>query len=127
MAVNWSWKHKVGEIHYYDKKQKQHFKLNLYTGNMMCCILYEYKEKDEKTNEVKEMYNFITWFNDTAHARRCLKKDKDFFKNLLIGKPKLRKIRLCIFDKNDRDDYSAKEMMRFARLLVEYGYKVEVY
>lgn len=127
MAVKWNWKHKVGEVHYFDTRHKQHFKLNMYTGNMMCCFLYEFKEEDEATHETKDMYNFITWFNDVAHAKRCLKSDKDFFKNLLLGNPKFRKFRLRIHDAKDANDYSCKEMMRFAKLLVSYGYKVEVY
>ena len=120
MAVNWTWKHKLGEIHYYDEEHKQHWKLDLYGGNMMCCFIYHFKnEKNEK------MYNFFGFFNDIEHAERVLKDDKDFFKSMALGKHILRKIKLCVSSKDYK--YSNKEMLKLANLLVNNGYKVELY
>lgn len=120
MAVNWYWKHKVGELVYRDMQHNQTWKLEMYGGNMMCAFIYRFK--DEKGNK---MYNFFCFFNDIEHARRCLKDDKDFLNNLAYGNHKLKKVRLCISSKEYK--YSNKEMLQLAKLLADNGYKVEVY
>lgn len=124
MAVNWSWKHKVGEIHYYNNRKKEHFKLNLYTGNMMFCALYEWEEEEPSTHTKSTFYDFWTWFNDLAHLRKVLKNDKDYFRHLAMDST-LRKIRLKVSTKDD--SYCTNEALRCAQLLARYGYKVEVY
>lgn len=125
MAVNWYWKHKVGEVIYYDQKQKKYWKLQMFGGNMMCAFIYRYRKENEETHKLEKWYNFFIWLNDIDHAKRMLEKDKDCFRDLAIGKHKLVKFRLCISSKEYA--YSSKEMMKFAKLLTHYGYKVEVY
>lgn len=126
MSVNWSWKHKRGEIHYYAKCQKQHFKLNLYGGNMMFCILYVYKQMNQETNKLEKWYNFITWFNDITHLKKCLSENQNFFNKLLVGHKNkiIRKFKLKI---NTNNDYEDNEMLKVAKILVKYGYKVELF
>lgn len=125
MAVNWYWKHKVGEVHYYDTQHKQHWKLQMFGGNMMCAFIYRYKKINEETGKKEGWYNFFIWLNDIEHAKRMLKNDKDAFKGLPIGKHILRKFRLCVTSKEYT--YSNKEMLQLAKLLAHYGYKVELY
>lgn len=120
MAVNWYWKHKLGEVHYYDTEHKQHWKLDMYGGNMMCCFIYHFvNEQNEK------MYNFFGFFNDIEHAKRVLKSDNKYFHSLTMGNHVFRKIRLHVTSKEYK--YSNKEMLQFGKLMAEYGYKVELY
>lgn len=124
MAVTWYWKEKRGEIHYYDQKQKQHFVLGMYGGNMLAAIIYRYKKKNEQTQKLEKWYNFIVFINDIDHLKRLLNDDKDCFRDLLLGKPLLRKFKLNVTSKSK---YANEEMLKVAKLLAKYGYKVELY
>ena len=71
MAVNWTWKEKLGTIHcervIKGGEEKITFDLQIYKGtNCWCVVVNEFKENG------KELYNFWTFFNDIAHAKRCL-------------------------------------------------------
>lgn len=118
--VNWYWKHKLGEIHYYDNEHKQHWKLELFGGNMTCAFIYRFKDENGK-----KMYNFFGFFSDLKHAERVLKDDKDFLKNMAFGNHTLRKVKLCVTSKTYK--FSNKEMLKLAKMLTEHKYKVELY
>lgn len=67
MSVNWSWKNKMGEfVDNYDQTA------NLYTANCLAAIIYEWKETDKETGEVKDMYQFGGFWNDKEHLERCI-------------------------------------------------------
>lgn len=67
MSVNWSWKNKMGEfVDSYDQTA------NLYEANCLAAIIYEWKETDEETKEVKNMYQFGGFWNDKEHLERCV-------------------------------------------------------
>lgn len=125
MAVNWYWKHKLGEVIYKAVSENATWKLDIYGGNMMCCFIYNFKQQDEQTGEMKKMYRFFIWFNDLEHAKRVLKDNKDFFKDLVQGNHKVKKFKLCVTSREYK--HSNNEMLKFAKLLTEYGYRVELY
>ena len=127
MAINWYWKSKVGEIHYLDKTNHQHWKLDLYTGNMCFCIIYHYKQVNEETNETERLYNFFGWFDDIKHFKRVVKKGNNWLEELPLGNHKLRKIRFMISNTKHVSPYTLNEIVRIARYLVKIGYKVELY
>ena len=125
MSVNWYWKQKVGEIHYYDTEHKKHWKLELFSGNMMFAMIYRYTKVNEQTGKREKWHNFFLWFDDIDHLKRVLKDDKDFFKTLPSGQHILRKFRLCIYRKYYT--WLNKDMLKVADVLVKHGYKVELY
>lgn len=123
MSVDWRWKSVRGYIHYYDNRNKKHFVLGMYGGNCTCAIIYRYREKNKETGKIEKYYNFISFINDIEHLKRMLKSDKDMYRNLLIGKPTFRKFELYVTSDNK---WANKEMLQVAKILAEYGYKVEL-
>lgn len=121
MAVNWYWKHKVGEVLFKDIEHGQNWKLEMFGGNMMCCFIYRYRK--EENGKMEKYYNFFTWFNDIDHAKRVLK--DTYLEDLAFGEHKVRKVRLCVSSKEYPE--SNKEMLKLAKILAQMGYKVEVY
>ena len=123
MAVNWNWKRKMGTI-YCKNSKDQKYKLNMYAANCLCAILYEYKDTETKEN----MYQFITFFNDFEHLKRCIglaktqqynyetKKPESVYDNLF--KNEWKKIKLNI---------AYKDMAKMGELLAKAGFKVELY
>ena len=126
MSVNWRWKSKVGEVIYKDLKTGKQWKLQMFTGNMMFAFIYKYRKVDEETGKLAIYYNFFTWFNDMAHAKKCFKNDKTFLNHMAVGNHKYIKTRIFITNK-ELSPYSKTEILRYAKLLAEYGYKVELY
>ena len=67
MSVNWSWKDKMGEVVWVNKNNPEDkFSWNIYHANCLGCMLYEWQE------DGKDMYKFITYFNDVHHMKRML-------------------------------------------------------
>ena len=123
MAVNWYWKHKVGEIIFRDVNHKKTWKLEMFGGNVMCAFIYRYKAVDEETGKKEGYYNFFCFFNDKGHAKRVLKDTK--LEEFAVGEHKVVKVRLCITSKEYT--YSNAEMVWLAKEFAKKGYKVEVY
>ena len=63
MAVNWYWKHKVGEVIYRDLDHKQTWKLEMFGGNMMCAFICRFKKVNEETGKKDGYYNFFTFLS----------------------------------------------------------------
>lgn len=124
MSVNWYWKSKRGEILMREEATKQTYKIGLYGGNMMFAMIYRYRKLNEQTGKQERWYNFLLWFDDCKHLEKVLKDDKDFFNHLIAQTSTVRKFKINISNKNE---YANKEMLQVAKILVKYGYKVEVY
>ena len=123
MAVNWYWKHKVGEIVYRDLNHKQTWKLEMFGGNMMCAFINRYKVVNDVNGQKEIFYNFFCFFNDKKHAKRVLKDSR--LEDFPMGNHKVIKVRLCITSKDYT--YSNSEMVWLAKVLAKMGYRVEVY
>lgn len=127
MSVNWSWKHKMGEITIRGRKGFKNYKVNLYHANCLCAMIYEYKDKETK----EKMYQFYGFFNDEQHAKRCLgieptktydyEQKKYVTEKENIYKDEWVKVSLNIF---------YKDMEKFAKLLARAKFdkmKIEIY
>ena len=71
MAYTWDWKEKCGEITFsqmYRGEEYREFTVNLYQGNGLMIMLYEWKDKE--TGD--DMYNVWNLFTDKEHMQRCL-------------------------------------------------------
>ena len=66
MAVNWNWKNKMGSITTHNTRGEK-IKINLYQANCLGALIYEFKDDDGKA-----MYEFVDWWQDLAHLKRCL-------------------------------------------------------
>ena len=44
MSVNWYWKDKMGTVEYKDEDGV--YTVNVYRGNCLCVLIYEFKEKE---------------------------------------------------------------------------------
>ena len=127
MSVNWSWKHKMGEVSVErtvpDTGKKIRFKLNMYSANCLAAVIYEFKEKDND-NKVHNMYRFWCFWNDIKHLERCLGLRKDYdgdHKNVYNGSvdwDNWKKIKLNVY---------YKEMLAVAGAFAKAGHKVELY
>jgi len=76
MSVNWQWKDKMGTIQCSDYQGD--YTLNVYSGNCLCVLTYEYIEKDV------EKYTFHGFFNDLDHLKICVGLKKDYNGELKI-------------------------------------------
>lgn len=123
MAVNWYWKHKVGEIVYFDTTHKQKFKVEMFGGNCMCAIIYRFTKKNEQTGKREKRYEFISFLDDMKHAKKCIEDTR--LEDLLFGDFKVKKVRLCVSSKEYK--YSNQEMLKLGQLLATMKYKVELY
>lgn len=118
MPVTWEWTHKIGEISVRREEKKDefiNFKLNIYSGNCLAIVLYEFK--DSETKESK--YNFWCFWNDLQHLKRCLGLKKGY-NNLFKdeGSDNWTKIKLNTY-------YS--QSIKMADLFAKAGHKVELY
>lgn len=127
MSVNWSWKHKMGEVTVVrqwkaeDKPIK--FKLNLYSANCVAAVIREYKEVDE-AGKKHNMYQFWCFWNDLDHLKRCL----GLIKNYDGKKDNL-------YDGHDDIDHWVKiklniyypEMVKVGALFAKAKHRVELY
>ena len=112
MSVNWQWKNKMGNVQWKTTDGKK-INVNVYQGNCLCVLIYEYKKDNE------EFYDFFGFFNDEKHLKRCigLAKDNDGKLNN-IYKGEWLKWRLNVF---------FKDSLKIAELLAKAGFKVELY
>lgn len=107
-----------------DNQKQIRFKLNMYSANCVAAIIYEYKEKDEETGKVHNMYQFFGFWNDLDHLKRCLGLMKSYdgtCTNLYNGT-------------EDWDNWTKlklntyyPEMIKVAALFAKAGHKVELY
>ena len=121
--VNWYWKHKVGEIYYYSTKEKKTYKVEMFGGNMMSAFIYRYTATNKDTGKREKRYEFISFFNDIKHAKRCFADTR--LEDLLLGDFIVKKVRLCVSSEDYK--YSNNEMLKLGQLLAKMKYKVELY
>ncbi len=110
MAVNWNWKQKMGVATMLHSNGSK-YKLNLYQGNCLGVLIYDFKSEDGKN-----MYQFYGFWNDAQHLKNCLGLSKQYKDNLYKGK--MLKIRLNTF---------YKENIQIAKLFAKANIKVELY
>lgn len=118
MAVTWSWKEKLGELHFSQKHPSGAFykyKLTLYCGNCLAAILYEFKDKETHKN----MYQFNSFWGDKDHLKNCLGLAKGYDDLYSDETNKLTKVKL--------NTYYKKDAFIIAELFCKAGYKVELY
>lgn len=115
MAVNWSWKHKKGIITWKSEFDNKKYIVNLYEANCLGALIYEYKDQKSKKN----MYQFMGFWNDESHLKRCLGLTKNYdntkeniYKDIIL------KIKLNTF---------YKDSIKIAQHFVKVGIKVELY
>ena len=123
MSVNWSWKHKLGEVTLEQKKidgKVYKYKINMYSANCLCALIYDFKEKDQETGKMKNMYQFYTYFGDIKHLKRCLGLTKEYEDNLCSDFKKVR-INTYYCGKGHKD------LLQMAMLFTQVGVKVELY
>ena len=121
--VNWYWKHKVGEVVYFDLEHKQSFKVEMFGGNMMSAFIYRFTTTNKETGKREKRYNFISFLNDMKHAKKCFEDTR--LEDLLLGDFKVKKVRLCVSSSEYK--YSNQEMLKLGQLLAKMKYKVELY
>ena len=111
MAVNWSWKAKMGTItfeDYPDEGEKPtRFKVNIYRGNCLAVFINEWKNEDGK-----DMYDLFALFADEQHVKRISKDYPSLFWH------KVKKIEVNTF---------YKESMKLVKLFTKAGHKVTCY
>lgn len=111
MAVNWNWKCKKGIITWFDEYSKKNYKVNIYQGNCLGALIYDYKDEETKKN----MYQFMGFWNDETHLKRCLglvKGHDNLYKNIIV------KIKLNTY---------YKDCLKIAQLFAKANIKVELY
>ena len=112
MSVNWLWKDKMGSIQW-KNREGQAFTVNVYKGNCLCVMIYEY------THEDKPLYDFFAFFTDESHLKKCIGLMKDY-------------------DGNKKNIYAEewiswklntyfKDTFTLAKWLTKAGYPVELY
>lgn len=113
MAVNWSWKNKMGVISWYDEIANKTFKVNIYQANCLGAYIYEFKQ------DGKNMYQFMGFWNDTKHLKCCLGLSKSYDGTKEnIYKDIVKKIKLNTY---------YKDCLVIAELFAKAGHKVELY
>lgn len=108
MAVNWQWKDKMGEITC-NREGVGKFKLSVYSGNCMCVMVYNYKEKGQK------YYICHGFFNDETHLKKCL--------GLVDGCENIYKNEWVKWKLNTY----FRDSLKLAKWLTKAGFKVELY
>lgn len=120
MSVNWSWKDKMGSVvltQKHPKYESKDFDINIYAGNCLMIMLYEYKNEDGE-----EHYQMQAFFNDMAHLKRCIGLAKDYegkYDNMLSHEPN-------VYHTWKLNTYF-KDSAKIAEQLTKAGYKVELY
>ena len=112
MSVNWYWKDKMGSL-MYKYRDNEPYQVNVYKGNCLCVLVYQYEENG------KPMYSFNNFFNDITHLKKCVGLMKDYkgeFRNLF--KDEWIKWRLNTY---------FKDSLSIAKVLAQAGYIVELY
>lgn len=120
MSVNWSWKHKIGEITLSQRdgnnpSKKNYFKINMYSANCVAALIYEFKDPVTKT----EKYQFFGFWNDLKHLKNCLGLSAGHTVNIYNQEHNcFEKVSLNIH---------YKEMLKVAELFAKAGIKVDLY
>ena len=107
--VRWNWKSELGSCKWYCHDGKT-TKVDIYCGNCLGVFIKNFKDENGE-----EMYNFITFFNDEKHLKRCLglvKGDDDCMKDMI------KSIKLNTY---------YKDGLLLAKWFARAGYKVELY
>lgn len=76
MPVTWWWDLKIGSMTLRGR-ENQKYKVNIYRGNCLGALIYEYKQIDENNKKV-DMYQFFGYWNDENHLKRNLGLSKNF-------------------------------------------------
>ena len=111
MSVNWYWKEKMGTVECMDNEGK--YELNVYRGNCLCVLIYEFTEKEV------EKYVFHGFFNDITHLKTCVGLQKDYngdTNNIYDG----------IWVKWKLNTFF-KDCLQIANVLTKAGFPVELY
>ena len=111
MAVNWSWKHKMGVITCYNKRTNSKYKVNIYGANCLGALIQEFKENG------KDMYDFWGFWNDEKHLKNCLGLTRGYdnlYQDIIV------KIKLNVFYK---DCVKIATYFAKANIIVELYYK----
>lgn len=107
MAINWSWENKIGSVTLTQvyPNQKNKFKINIYYGNCLFVLIYEFKDK---TNN-KELCRVISFASDLKHLKTCLKDN--------------------IYEEFDnwKLDTRYRDSLKIGDLLAKHGKKVQLY
>ena len=114
MSVNWDWKAKKSYIIAVDDWNGKTYKMTFYQANCLGCMLYEYKDPETK----KPMYNFMGFWNDLTHLKRCLGLIKDFEGSYDNIHKNFKKVVLNTY---------YKDVYKMADCFVKAGIKVELY
>ena len=112
MSVNWYWKDKMGTL-VYQYGNHPPYQVNVYKGNCLCVLVYEYEENG------KPMYSFNNFFHDIPHLKKFIVLMKDWkgeYRNLF--KDEWVKWRLNTYFKDSE---------KIAKCLKKAGYDVELY
>lgn len=123
MSVNWKWEDKIGEVFIEQEKEKgvkHSFKLDMYTGNCLAIVLYNYKVKDNDNGNMVEKYSLYCWFSDMKHLKNCLGLSNQYKDNVLT---EIKKVRLNTYYLNDR----VPELLKMAYLFTKANIKVELF
>lgn len=112
MSVNWLWKDKMGSVEY-KCPNEQVVTVNVYKGNCLCVLVYEYEENGQAK------YSFNNFFNDTTHLKKCIGLMKDY-------KGEMRNLFKDEWLKWKLNTYF-NDSITIAKLLVKAGYAVELY
>lgn len=109
MAVNWSWKSKMGEVTILQDTdgESNSFKVNIYQGNCLAVFIYEYKDK-----KGRDMYDLYGFFADRQHVKRIAKDHPSLFWD------KVKSIKLNL---------AYKECETLVKLFTKAGHKVTCY
>lgn len=107
-----------------DNQEQIRFKLNMYSANCVAAVVYEFKQKDEETGKIHNMYNFWTFWNDMNHLKICLglKKDWQGKKNNLYDGS----YDMDCWTKIKLNKYYT-EMLEVGSLFAKAGFNVEYY
>ena len=113
MAVNWSWKHKKGVLTWKTLNGNK-AKVNLYSANCLGALIHDYKDEETK----KDMYQFVGFWNDEQHLKRCLGLTRDLNGRENIYKDVILKVKLNTY---------YKDWKNIAPHFAKVGIKVELY
>ncbi len=117
--VNWNWKEKMGVMYIIQPNTEIgdfKFKVNIYNGNCLGVLIYDYKNEETK----KDMYRFWGFWNNLEHLKNCLGLTKGYNDNIYIdeGVQSVLKIKLNTYYKN---------CLKIAECFAKAGIKVELY
>ena len=111
MAVTWNWKEKLGTVEW--KEFEPHVEVNVYRGNCLFVMIFEYEE------EKVEKYLFCGFMNDIDHLKRCIGLEENIHEEM-------NNIYKDVWGKWKLNTYY-KESIKIAEILSIAGFPVELY